>query len=96
MFLHALLFFLLGTSVFAAPVQTRLAQVGDGHSHHAVVQEATRKSHIGLWYPVDGVLSAVVVSRILLIFIQVSHLCHGSNSIRSLRFSLAMPSYFTS
>ena len=42
MFLHALLFFLLGTSVFAALVQTRPAQVGDGHPHHAAVQEATR------------------------------------------------------
>ena len=73
MFLHALLFCLLCTSVFATPVQT---QVGDGRpsSYHAGAQEATHKPHTGFWYPIQARDGVHVVSEISLLFSQVSYI----------------------
>ena len=86
MFLLALLFFLLGTSVFSAPPterHTKVGKVDGGYPEHQPVLEA-EKRHVGLWYPVDG----KAASRISLIFSQISHPCH-SDATRLFRFSLA-------
>lgn len=54
MFLHALLFFLLGTCVFAAPAgnakKTALAATG-GRSDYHKVEKPGAPYHFGFWYP---------------------------------------------
>ena len=55
MFLHALLFFLLGTCVFAAPAgnarKTALAAATGGLSDYHKVEKPGAPYHFGLWYP---------------------------------------------
>ena len=89
MFLQALLFFLLGTSVFAGALakgsNTEVARVARDDPQHQAVVEA-QKPHIGLWYPSEA--SVKVVSRVFLISSQVSHPCR-SLDIALFRFSLA-------
>lgn len=77
--LHVLLFFLLGISVFAAPVKTSARVNGPTYLHRAVVQKAT---HIDVWYPIgaaDGVDEGNV-SRISLILSHVSGVSHPCHS----------------
>ena len=78
MFLHVLLFFLLGTSVLGAPAKrpTEVAQAAGGHPQ-PVVEALAQKLHVGLWHPIKAGVGINVVSRISLIFSQVPHPYHS-------------------
>ena len=54
MFLHALLFFLLATSVFASSARTKPARVGVSHPQYQPKVEAGDDT-VGVWYPIEGV-----------------------------------------
>jgi hypothetical protein len=54
MFLYTLLFFLLGTSVFAAPAGKPKTVLGNpGHSDYHKGEEPDKPYYFGLWYPLD-------------------------------------------
>ena len=65
MLLHALVFFLLCTFVFAAPAKitgpsTKLAKAAGGHpSNHQPPAEA-EMPHAGLWYPIQALGNGAV------------------------------------
>ena len=87
MFLHALLFFLLAIPVFTAErPNTQVAKPGGGYPKYYRVVQA-EKRHVGFWYPIKAV-GVQIVSRISLIFGQVSHPCH-SDPEQVFRFSPA-------
>ena len=58
MFLHVLLFFLLGTSVFAAPAdsgkpKTKAAPLDSGYPRYHQPEE-TPEYYLGYWFPIEA------------------------------------------
>ena len=75
MFLHALVFFLLVTSVFAAPAGSKTKSRPEGHGSNHKVQEVetTPESHLGFWYPTDISNPSVRIANFQPSFCSISY-----------------------